>query len=182
MSRRPSATPHPRHKHEGERGHDLLAELRAIYTSVDRALDGSSCPASTECCRFGITGREPYVTSIELSAIERAIRSLGGPRALRAIRESSARPPAHAERRLALVESERPCPLLSDTGRCTLYADRPLGCRTFYCNRATRALAVTHADITSFVRRIQDLAARHTPGGDIGRPLTRALAPLLGSG
>src|SRR5262249_16789010 len=121
------------------------------------------------------TGREPYVTSIELFAIERAIRSLGGARALRAIRAASDGPTPEGKRHLPLAESDRPCPLLSAAGRCTIYADRPLGCRTSYSNPATREAPVAHSEVTSFVRRTQALAARHTPGGDLGRPLTRAL-------
>jgi hypothetical protein len=34
---------------------------------------------------------------------------------------------------------------------------------------------VRHREITALVRRIQDLASRHQPGGDQGRALTRAL-------
>jgi Fe-S-cluster containining protein len=64
---------------------------------------------------------------------------------------------------------------LTDAGRCSIYAERPLGCRTFHCERANAGAPVPHREITSFVRRIQDLAARHCQGGDHGRPLTRAL-------
>ena len=56
----------PRRREEpGERA--LFDELAALYTEVDARLASSSCPASTECCRFGVTGREPYVTSVELA-------------------------------------------------------------------------------------------------------------------
>jgi len=157
----------------------LFEELVAIYREVDEAFAGYGCPASTECCRFGITGREPYVTSIELALIERAVAALGGPRAvgkppspLTAPEESSGR----GKRRLAVVD-ERICPLLDASGRCAIYASRPLGCRTFWCDRASTTGEVARREVNAFVRRIQDLAARHKPGGDQGRPLTRAIAP-----
>ena len=76
---------------------------------------------------------------------------------------------------LPIVREERTCPLLDATGRCAAYAARPLGCRTFYCDRATLSGKVKQRDVNALVRRIQDLAAQHAPGGDKGRPLTRAL-------
>ena len=65
--------------------------------------------------------------------------------------------------------------MLTPEGRCAVYAWRPLGCRTFYCDRAEPGERVRHREITALVRRIQDLASRHQPGGDQGRALTRVL-------
>ena len=152
----------------------LLDELGHVYRDADASYQGWSCPASTECCRFGITGREPYVTSIELAAVRRSVAALGGPKAWK-----------RATRSLPLVgqdDRERPCPLLTAEGRCAIYAHRPLGCRTFYCDRASKGdgAAVRHKEVTALVRRVQAIAARHEPGGDQGRPLTRALTELAG--
>jgi uncharacterized protein len=72
-------------------------------------------------------------------------------------------------------DAERRCPMLTAEGRCVVYASRPLGCRTFYCDRAEPGERVHHRQINALVRRIQDLASRHQPEGDRGRPLTRAL-------
>lgn len=65
--------------------------------------------------------------------------------------------------------------MLTDEGRCAIYASRPLGCRTFYCDRASAGERVRHRDINALVRRVQQIAARHQPDGDRGRPLTRTL-------
>ncbi|MCA9625407.1 MAG: YkgJ family cysteine cluster protein [Myxococcales bacterium] len=146
-------------------GEDLHAELEAVYAAVEARFAGASCPASTECCRFAITGREPYVTSIELAHLRRAIAARGGP--VKA--ERRALPIAHDSR-----DAERVCPLLGADGRCVVYAARPLGCRTFWCQRAEGA-KIARREINDFVRAIQDIAARHQPQGDQGRPLTRAL-------
>ncbi|WP_437683218.1 YkgJ family cysteine cluster protein [Sorangium sp. So ce131] len=165
---------------------DLLAELSAVYREAEEIFHGWSCQASTECCRFGVTGREPYVTSIELAAVRRAIAARGGPRALQGIVRADGGPAApdaqakvdgSAGRRRALPNvAERRCPMLTDAGRCAIYAARPLGCRTFYCDRASAGAPVRHHDVTRLVRKVQEVAARHEPGGDLGRPLTRALA------
>jgi len=148
-----------RQTHDGE----LYAALLSVYADADRIFSGYRCPAEAECCRFGITGREPYVTSIELYAIERAIAARGGLKGLR------------RGRSLPMVTEERPCPMLTAEGRCAIYAARPLGCRTFYCDRATSPERVRHDEVLGLVRRVQEIAARHAPDGDRGRPLTRAL-------
>ncbi|WP_437738043.1 YkgJ family cysteine cluster protein [Sorangium sp. So ce1335] len=163
---------------------ELLAELSAVYREAEEAFRGWTCQASTECCRFGITGREPYVTSIELAAVRRAIAARGGPRALlgivRAGGTAAPDPPASGgdvgRRRVLPQAAERRCPMLTDAGRCAIYTARPLGCRTFFCDRASAGSPVRHNDVTRLVRKVQDVAARHEPGGDLGRPLTRALA------
>ena len=148
-----------------------LEALRALYARVDEAFAGWSCPASTECCRFGVTGREPYVTSVELAALRKAVAARGGPGSWR-----PAPPLANADdkRRLRVADGERRCPLLDASGRCAAYQARPFGCRTFFCDRAERGERVPHAAVTAFVRELQAIAAAHEPGGDQGRPLTRA--------
>ncbi|MEO7331800.1 MAG: YkgJ family cysteine cluster protein [Minicystis sp.] len=152
----------------------LLAQLAEVYAEADLTFTGWSCPASTECCRFGVTGREPYVTSIELLAVKRAVAARGGPRSFRKAaplaREAGAPRP-----KLPLADVERRCPMLNDEGRCAVYEARPLGCRTFFCDRASPGGRVRHKEINALVRRIQEIAARHRPAGDQGRPLTRAL-------
>ncbi|WP_437594076.1 YkgJ family cysteine cluster protein [Sorangium sp. So ce1000] len=163
---------------------DLLADLSAVYREAEQVFSGWTCEASTECCRFGITGREPYVTSIELAAVQRAIAARGGHRALQGIVRADGvgapAPTASASeprlRRALPQASERRCPMLTDAGRCAIYAARPLGCRTFFCDRASAGSAVRHHDVTRLVRKVQEIAAKHAAGGDLGRPLTRALA------
>lgn len=145
----------------------LLKELRALYADVDASHAHSSCPATTECCRFGITGREPYVTSIEMVAIRRAVKARGG----------ALSPKRRALPLLAIGERERICPLLDSTGKCSVYADRPFGCRTYFCSRATHA--PDRAGTRVFVRRLATLAAAHEAGGELARPLTRVLAEKI---
>jgi len=142
-----------------------LAELAALYARADALYAGWSCPGSTECCRFGITGRQPYVTAIESSAIRHALAQRGGPLA-----------PAKRALPIALGEErERVCPLLDRNQRCSVYAARPLGCRTFYCGKATAGLGPERAELRELTRELQELAARHRMGGEAARPLLRVL-------
>jgi Fe-S-cluster containining protein len=179
---------HRKHRHDPAQKLDeeaLFAELFAIYADAEALLADWTCPASTECCRFGLTGREPYVTSIELAAMKRELARIGGERAFR-----HAEPLAPAEpqkqskkRRLGMAPDERTCPLLNHEGRCSVYAARPLGCRTFFCERATsptrarstRGRALPQKELNELVQRVRGVASKHALGGDLGRALTRAL-------
>lgn len=145
----------------------LLAELNALYAEVDALHATTSCSSSTECCRFGVAGREPYVTSIELLAIRRAIAAAGGPLS----QKRRALPLAASSH-----QSERTCPLLGKDARCSIYASRPFGCRTYFCARATRLGPPVRNEERALVVRLRALAERHQPSGDAPRPLTKALA------
>lgn len=145
-----------------------LAALLELYAEVDALYAGASCPASSECCRFGITGREPQVTALEATLVKRAIARRGGL-------------PSEKRRALPLADAsdaskERICPLLDQNARCSIYADRPLGCRTFYCQRADVPSPPSRRELQDVVRRLQDLAARFAPDGDKPRALTRVLS------
>jgi Fe-S-cluster containining protein len=145
------------------------AELLALYAEVDALLAPFSCDASTDCCRFGVTGREPYPTAVELTEVRHAIRSAGI-----SVRPGGAAA-ATSRRSLTVVDPERRCPLLSDAGRCRIYASRPFGCRTFFCDRAEGPGKMPRADVQRLSRAVADLAARHAPRAPHARPLTNAL-------
>jgi hypothetical protein len=147
----------------------LLEELSALYRQVDLSLAGASCPSSTECCRFGVTGREPYVTSIEIAALRRAVARGGGPLSAK-------------RRALPLVaaagtaKKERICAFLNVSGRCSVYESRPFGCRTFHCARATLPARPTGSELRELVNRLRDIASRHEHGGDAPRPLSKVFS------
>ena len=142
----------------------LRDELRALYAEVDALLSPFSCGSTTECCDFGLTGREPYPTAIELAEIELAMRAS----------------PQKKRLPMAATSSQKgKCPLLSAEGRCRIYASRPFGCRTFFCERITPDGAkLPRKEIQRLSRAVADLSARFGAANarDPGpRPLTRAL-------
>jgi Fe-S-cluster containining protein len=146
-----------------------LDELRALYTEVDTLLSGWACDASTDCCRFGVTGREPYPTAIEQAEVERAVRARGGLPKRRSL------PTVRGGRGL---DESRTCALLSDEGKCVVYTSRPFGCRTFFCERAhgPAGEAPRHlpkAAISSIARAIADLSERFAPADPGPRPMSK---------
>ncbi len=149
------------------------AELLALYAEADRLVAGWSCRCAAQtlpeapearCCHFAVTGREPYPTAVELEEVRHAMRS------------SAVTP--RSPRSLPLADA-RPCPLLSDTGRCRIYASRPFGCRTFFCDGAEAAFGararLPKGELRALGRRIADLSARFAPRDPLPRPLVRAL-------
>jgi Fe-S-cluster containining protein len=136
--------------------------LLRLYAEVDELLGGITCEASAECCDFANTGREPYPTAVELAEIELARRSRPSPR-----------------RRSLPQAGERRCPLLGDDRRCTIYASRPLGCRTFFCDRARGPAGEPAMSPRAELRRISaailDLSARFSGENPGPRPLSNAI-------
>jgi hypothetical protein len=161
------------------------AELLALYAEADVLVAGWTCACSAEagpgqplqvrCCQFGVTGREPYPTAVELAEIRHAMRTAG----------IDVTPP-RSGRRLPMA-GLRPCPLLSENGRCRIYASRPLGCRTFFCQDAEPPRQTSSRDsrrsgsrpprdeANAIGRRIADLSARFAPRDPHPRALTKWL-------
>jgi hypothetical protein len=153
----------------------VRAALQALYAEVDALVEGWTCvcahPApearNARCCQFAVTGREPYPTAVELEEIRHGILTAGLP------------PQNHRKLRVVTPPELGACPLLSHDGRCRIYASRPFGCRTFFCDDAeapfgARARLPREA-IQALGRRVADLSARFAPRDPGPRPLGRAL-------
>jgi Fe-S-cluster containining protein len=143
--------------------HPARAELLALYKEVDELLAPFSCPASGECCHFARTGREPYPHAVELEELTHAAKATSA---------------LAKKRRLSVVEEDRTCALLGDDGRCRVYASRPFGCRTFFCERVEGPHKEPRDELQAIGRRIADLSARAFPRDPGPRPLSRVL-PVL---
>ncbi len=151
-------------------------ELLALYARADALVDGTTCACSgtrsgdrvdvAPCCHFTLTGREPYPTAVELAEVEHAVRARGDPR---------------RRGRLTVVDALRTCPLLSEEGRCTIYASRPFGCRTFFCERGEGLSKHTRPPLQELGRAIAELSSRAFPRDPRPRPLVRALEGMLGN-
>ncbi|MBS1152131.1 MAG: hypothetical protein H6Q89_3829 [Myxococcaceae bacterium] len=97
-----------------------LTETRAVLRQADRAWSKHGCPSTAECCQLQTTGRPPWLWPSEWALVVKKVNGV--------------LPPARAD---------GGCPFLDPSGkRCTVYEDRPLGCRTFFCHRITGPAAV----------------------------------------
>lgn len=136
---------------------EAVAAVRAVYRELDSRPLERACIARTDCCRFRITGRTPYVTKGELLVLAAAVRASGRVR----------------------VPSEEPadgaCPLLDTEGRCNAYDARPFGCRTHYCAAAGGPLA--RREVVDLIRRLEQIDT--ALGGDGSRALRGALVDAM---
>ena len=150
-----------------------------LYADADALMAGSSCTcteaadaAGAYCCHFSNIGREPYVTEVEVALVARAVAERGG------FPATAKRDP---RRRLPLADDLGTCPLLSREGRCTIYASRPLGCRTFFCEgHGPPMRGNTRKRLLEIARRVADLSDRVSPRAGGPRTLRRALASRVG--
>lgn len=126
-----------------------LSEVRAVYRKADAAFAPFSCPASGECCQLGKTQRPPWLFRAEWLLLEEHLREHG--RALPPSREDGG------------------CPFLDGSGlRCSVYAARPLGCRTFFCGRRQGRGREPFEEMTQLTRRLEETTLGL--GGDDAEP------------
>jgi len=133
-----------------------LGEIRAVYAELAARPVTRNCQARTECCRFQLTGLTPQLTKGEALVAARGFRATG---------------------RKTLPESaDGACPLLKpETGRCLIYADRPFGCRTHFCDAAGGPFS--RREVLDLIRRLEDVDRRL--GGDGPRKIQAAVASAL---
>lgn len=124
-----------------------LRELRAVYRHADEAYAPFSCPASGECCQLAKTRRQPWLWYPEWLQLVRS-RPLPPPRA------------------------DGGCPFLDGSGRrCTVYEDRPFGCRTFFCERIRGPSRQPLETVIALSQRLERLSQRLRPELTSPRPI-----------
>ena len=137
-----------------------VTEVRAIYADLEAKAPERNCTFKTECCRFRLTGRTPMLTLGEAFTAAKALRASGR-------RELPKAPSASAD---------GACPLLHPaTGKCMIYAGRPFGCRTHFCEQAGGPYA--RRDVADLIRRLDDIDERL--GGEGTREIGAAIRDAL---
>ena len=135
---------------------DAVSTVQTIYAELAARPIERACISRTECCRFRLTGKTPYLTKGEALVAAKAWRATG---------------------RTRLPESpDGACPLLDRaTGRCQIYEGRPFGCRTHFCAAAGGPYA--RREVVDLIHRLEDLD--RALGGDGALPLPAAVANAL---
>jgi uncharacterized protein len=135
---------------------EILAEVRAVYRELEKRPVARECIGRTGCCHFQLTGRTPYLTKGEALLAAKAFRATG--------------------RREFPELKDGACPMLKrETGRCLIYADRPFGCRTHFCDAAGGPYS--RNDVRDLIRRLEDVDAKLQ--GDGPRRIAAAVADAL---
>ncbi len=133
-----------------------LAEVRAVYAELAKRPVQRECIARTDCCQFKLTGRTPMLTKGEALLAARTFKATG--------------------RKELPERADGSCPLLKlETGKCMIYADRPFGCRTHFCDAAGGPYA--RKDVVDLIRRLEAVDLQQ--GGDGPRRIQAAVGDLL---
>ena len=144
-----------------EKYNDALRDIRAIYTDLAKQPIQRSCELRTECCQFKLTGLTPQLTSGEALVAAKALRNAG--------------------RKQLPERSDGACPMLHPhTSRCIIYADRPFGCRTHFCQAAGGPYS--RKEVLDLIRRLEEVDYQLGRDGPRALPdaVTRALRTIEG--
>lgn len=132
-----------------------VADVREVYRDWAARPIERGCVGRAECCRFRQTGRMPYVTKGEALVAAMAWRVAG---------------------RTKVAEAEDGgCPFLKGA-RCQIYAGRPFGCRTHFCDAAGGPAART--EVRDLIRRLEEIDQRL--GGSGGVNFVGAVSRAMG--
>lgn len=141
--------PFPRHVIKA-----AVNDTRAVYRHADAAYAPFSCPASGECCQLAVTKREPWLWLPEWWILmARVQRDRGG--------------------RIPDARADGGCRFLDATGkRCSVYEDRPFGCRTFFCGRKQGPAQEPTDTVVTLSLRLEQASLRADPTLTAPRPLS----------
>jgi len=133
-----------------------MQAVQAIYQELAERPIERNCIQRTDCCRFRLTGRTPFLTKGEALVAAKAVRASG---------------------RKKLPESiDGACPMLNHaTGRCLIYEGRPFGCRTHFCAAAGGPYA--RSEVVDLIHRLEDIDRKL--GGDGAMALPVAVEQAL---
>lgn len=132
--------------------------LDEVLTGLGELFSNATCPRSTRCCRFRETGRVPYVWPSEARRVVLGVMRRGG--------------------KLPRGGGEGDCPLLLADGGCSIYADRPFGCRTFFCRDAMLPSGPMRREVDALAKRLR--TASEAAGETELAPLTTFLERSFG--
>lgn len=128
----------------------------SVYSDLEKLGISRDCILRNRCCRFRLTGKKPMLTLGEAIVLARGLREAG----------RSQIPPSQ----------DGDCPFLDQRkGLCTLYAHRPFGCRSHFCNEAGGTYK--RSDIVDLIRRLEAIDA--DLGGDTPHEITSATQTAL---
>jgi uncharacterized protein len=133
-----------------------VREVFQVYVELAQRPMLRNCTRLSECCRFKLTGRTPYLTKGEAVVAARAFRATG--------RKSLPKNP------------DGICPMLhQQSGDCLIYGDRPFGCRTHFCTAAGGPVA--RREVLDLIRRLEKIDV--DLGGNGPRTLQNAVEEAL---
>ncbi len=134
---------------------EALEEVRAVYDALAARPVERACIRRTECCQFKLTGQTPVLTKGEAMLAATGLRAAG-------------------RTKLPVPTIPGACPMLDPRGKCIIYAHRPFGCRTHFCEAAGGPY--TRREVLDLIRRLEIVDEKLNGDGSLSLPNAMELA------
>jgi Fe-S-cluster containining protein len=131
-----------------------IAAVREVYTELATRPLSRNCTGISQCCRFRLNGKTPFLTRGEAMVAAKAWRAAG--------------------RKEVIASPEGSCPFLGKTGLCQIYEGRPFGCRTHFCETAGGPYA--RHEVRDLIQRLEVIDRELGGNGGVNLPVAVALA------
>lgn len=141
---------------------DAIAAVRGVYADLAQRPVTRNCTGISQCCRFRLNGRTPFLTKGEAMVAALAWRAVG--------------------RKEVVATADGSCPFLGKTGLCQIYDGRPFGCRTHFCEAAGGPYA--RNEVRDLIQRLEVIDRSLGGNGGVNLPVavTEAMAGLQRKG
>jgi Fe-S-cluster containining protein len=133
---------------------EAIREVREIYAELAGRPVSRNCTGVSQCCRFRLNGRTPFLTKGEALVAARAWRAAG--------------------RKEVVLPADGSCPFLGKTGLCQIYEGRPFGCRTHFCEAAGGPYA--RNEVRDLIQRLETIDRKLGGNGGVNLPVAVAEA------
>lgn len=131
-----------------------IAAVREVYAALAVRPVARNCTGVSQCCRFRVNGRTPFLTKGEALVAARAWRAAG--------------------RKEVVLPADGSCPFLGKNGLCQIYEGRPFGCRTHFCEAAGGPYA--RHEVRDLIQRLEDVDRQLGGNGGVNLPVAVAEA------
>lgn len=128
---------------------EAIAAVREVYSALAIRPIARNCTGVSQCCRFRLNGRTPFLTKGEALVAALAWRAAG--------RKEVALPP------------DGSCPFLGKNGLCQIYQGRPFGCRTHFCEAAGGPYA--RSEVRDLIQQLEEIDRKLGGNGGVNLPV-----------
>lgn len=128
---------------------EVMARVKEVYAALANRPIARNCTGVSQCCRFRLNGRTPFLTKGEALVAAQAWRAAG--------------------RKEVVLPADGSCPFLGKNGLCQIYNGRPFGCRTHFCEAAGGPYA--RNEVRDLIQELEEIDRKLGGNGGVNLPV-----------